>query len=72
MTTFTEYLRKSRYAKMDSPRGDLAQDILRDTNFPKTEDLQRISDYLETKLDPEQWKDFLAIRRAFLAKQSKQ
>lgn len=72
MENFREYLKRSRYIKMDNPRGDLASDILRDRQFPETDDLQRISDYLERRLDEEQWKEFLAIRRSFLKAQSRQ
>ncbi len=71
MSTFTDYLRKSRYLKMDNPRGDLANDILRDRSFPETENLQNISDYLQRRLDTQQWKDFLVIRRSFRRAQSK-
>lgn len=71
MGIFTDYLKNSRYTTMDNPRGDLANDILRDRQFPDTDDLQRISDYLERRLDHEQWQDFLAIRRSFLKAQSK-
>ncbi len=71
MSTFTDYLRKSRYLKMDNPRGDLVNDILRDRSFPETENLQNISDYLQRRLDTQQWKDFLVIRRSFRRAQSK-
>ncbi len=71
MSAFTDYLKSSRYLKMDNPRGDLANDILRDRQFPKVEDISCISDYLHRKLDTQQWKDFLVIRRSFLKAQSK-
>lgn len=71
MSAFTDYLKNSRYPKMDNPRGDLANDILNDHSFPETEDIQRISDYLHRRLDTQQWKDFVVIRQSFQRAQEK-
>lgn len=66
MGSFTDYLAKSEYVKMNNPRGDLARDILSDPEFPKTDNLKQISSYLHKFLSEEQWEDFLFILRSFL------
>ena len=72
MSRFTDYLKRSRFVNMDNPRGDLVNDMLRDRQLPETEDMERINAYLWNRLDTEQWKDFLVVRRSFLKAQAKQ
>ena len=72
MSSFTDYLKRSRFVNMDNPRGDLVNDMLRDRQLPETEDMERINAYLWNRLDEEQWKDFLVVHRSFLKAQAKQ
>lgn len=72
MSSFTDYLKRSRFVNMDNPCGDLVNDMLRDCQLPETEDMERINAYLWNRLDEEQWKDFLVVRRSFLKAQAKQ
>lgn len=70
MMTFKEYLKQSRYYKQDSVRGDLAYDIVRDKQLCDDASIDETSDYLEAKLSEEDWKEFLALRRAYQRAQS--
>lgn len=55
MMTFKKWL--ARFSGENSPRGDLARDILADIDFPDTANVERMQDYFSarglTGSDPE-------------------
>ena len=44
--TFKSWLKKSKYIKENNPIGDLARDILSDTDFPNTIDKHIMYKYI--------------------------
>jgi len=68
MPGFKEWVVK--YEGKDTIKGDLAKDILRDKDFPDTEDKERIFSYMESQLHrhgiSHAFKDFKSLYASYL------
>jgi uncharacterized protein YozE (UPF0346 family) len=68
MQNFKEWIAK--YKDEDTIKGDLARDILRDKNFPETNDKEQIFNYIETQLHrhgiSHAFKDFKSMYASYL------
>lgn len=69
MSNFLDWLKTSKYLKSDNICGDLANDILRDKNFPDTDDEEHLIRYVEFQLamhsHREDIKEFKKIYKSF-------
>ncbi|WP_072975908.1 YozE family protein [Tissierella praeacuta] len=70
MSNFLDWLSKSRIKNMDTIKGDFARDILRDRNFPNTDDKDEIYQYIKSQLrkhnHPESFSEFTSLYRYYL------